>query len=159
MWRFAPLLKGGIESTLQEDGASPALSNVISLLPLSILIVAVLGSIYGGLLTATEAAVLGVLGALAISYTDGSMTAKSFVGSVAGALKTSCMIALILAGSATVTVSMGYTGIPRGVADGIANLNLSNGQLLLLLGVFYIILGMFLDGISAIVLTMAVIEQ
>ena len=127
-------------------------------MPLVILISAVLGSICSGLLTATEAAVLGVLGALAIAYFDGSLSVGGFVKGVAGALKTSSMIALILAGSATVTVSMGYTGIPRGIAETIASFDLSKGELILLLGVFYIVLGMFLDGISAVVLTMAVVE-
>lgn len=141
----------------QEDVAG-GLKDTLALLPLVTLIVAVLGSIYAGLLTATEAAVLGVLGALAIALFDRSLSVAVFIKSIAGALKTSCMIALILAGSATVTVSMGYTGIPRGIAQTIAMLDLSAGQLLLLLGVFYIILGMFLDGISAVVLTMAVIE-
>ncbi len=138
----------------QADGAV----SVVSLLPLVVLVVSVLGSIYAGLLTATEAAVVGVLGALVISYLDGSLTLTSFIEGVTGALKTSSMIALILAGSATLTLSMGFTGVPRGVAEAIAGLDLTQGELLLLLGVFYIILGMFLDGISAVVLTMAIVE-
>ena len=141
-----------------EDEASCRLSSALSLVPLATLITAVLGSIYAGFLTATEAAVLGVLGALAISYFDDTLSIRVFIEGIAGALKTSCMIALILAGSACVTLSMGYTGIPRGIAETIATFNLSLGELLLLLGLFYLILGMFIDGISAVVLTMAVIE-
>ncbi len=141
-----------------EENSSGGLAGALSLLPLAALISVVLGSIYFGFLTVTEAAVLGVLGALLLSRLDGTLSVPSFIKSLKGALRTSCMIALILAGSATVTLLMGYTGIPRGIAETIATLDLTTGQLLLLLGVFYIILGMFLDGISAVVLTMAVIE-
>ena len=140
------------------ETSSGGLASVLTLLPLTALIGAVLGSIYFGFLTATEAAVLGVLGALLLSRLDGTLSVRTFVEGVEGALKMSCMIALILAGSATVTLSMGYTGIPRGIAETISTFDLTSGQLLLLLGVFYIILGMFVDGISAVVLTMAVIE-
>ena len=141
-----------------EEASFGKLASALSLLPLVSLIGAVLGSIYFGFLTATEAAVLGVLGALVLSRLDGTLSSRTFISGVEGALKMSCMIALILAGSATVTLSMGFTGIPRGIAETIATLDLSSGQLLLLLGVFYIILGMFVDGISAVVLTMAVVE-
>lgn len=133
-------------------------SKTLRLLPLAVLIALVLGSIYFGFLTVTEAAALGVLGALVLSWLDGSLSLGSFIKGVEGALKTSCMIGLILAGSATVTLSMGYTGLPRAVAETISDFNLSTGELLLLLGLFYIILGMFIDGISAVVLTLAVVE-
>lgn len=130
----------------------------LHLMPAAGLILAVLGSIYTGALTATEAAVLGVLGALGISYADGSLSPKAFVESLSRALRTSCMIGLILAGSAFVTLAMGFTGLPRMLAEHIGALGLSTPTLLFWLAVFYLVLGMFLDGISAIVLTMAVVE-
>jgi len=68
------------------------------------------------------------------------------------------MIALILAGAAFLSLSMGFTGLPRALADFIGHLELSQFQLLMALLVFYIILGCFLDGISSVVLTMAVVE-
>ena len=141
-----------------DEPGEPDRSGAFALLPLSLLIFAVLGSIYAGLLTATEAAVLGVLGALFLSWMDGSLSRSVLFEGMAGALRTSCMIALILAGSATVTLSMGFTGIPRILAEGIAHLDLAQWQLLVMLGAFYLILGMFLDGISAVVLTMAIVE-
>lgn len=153
------LIKGPFATDKHADETSVSgIVGALQLLPLAALIGVVLGSIYLGFLTATEAAVLGVLGALLLSRLDGTLSIRTFVEGVEGALKMSCMIALILAGSATVTLSMGYTGIPRGVAETISTFDLTSGQLLLLLGVFYIILGMFVDGISAVVLTMAVIE-
>ena len=128
------------------------------LLPVILLILAVIGSIYAGIATATEAASLGVLGALVLSYFQNSLTKESFSKSLLGATKTSCMIAFILAGSSFLTLAMAFTGLPKNLAVFIDTLQLSPYMLLLVLTLFYIILGMFLDGISAVVLTMAIIE-
>ena len=128
------------------------------LIPVVLLILAVIGSIYVGIATATEAASLGVLGALVLSYFQKSLTKDSFTKSLLGATKTSCMIAFILAGSSFLTLAMAFTGLPKNLAVFIDTLQLSPYMLLLVLTLFYIILGMFLDGISAVVLTMAIIE-
>ncbi len=127
------------------------------LIPVLLLIVAVLGSIYSGVATATEAAALGVLGALVISAAQGSLTWLTFKESLLGGTRLYCMIALILSGAAFLTLSMGYIGLPRHLAEWIATLGLTPFQLLAALTVFYIVLGCFLDGISMVVLTMGVI--
>ncbi|MEO7742998.1 MAG: TRAP transporter large permease subunit [Usitatibacter sp.] len=127
------------------------------LIPVVSLIAAVLGSIYVGLATATEAAALGVVGALVISVVQGSMSVKVFRDSLMGATRLYCMIALILAGAAFLTLSMGYIGLPRRLAEFIGGLGLSQVWLLFWLMAFYILLGCFLDGISMVVLTMGVI--
>jgi tripartite ATP-independent transporter DctM subunit len=137
---------------------SEKLANSRFLLPVFALITVVIGSMYGGYATATEAAAIGVIGALVLAAFQRSLTWDSFRESLMGATRTSAMIALILAGAAFLKLSMGFTGLPRALADGIAALELTKFQLLMALLVFYIILGMFLDGISAIVLTMAVVE-
>ncbi|MBL8307955.1 MAG: TRAP transporter large permease subunit [Rubrivivax sp.] len=127
------------------------------LIPVVLLIAAVLGSIYSGLATATEAAAVGVLGSLVISAAQGSLTWPTFRDSLLGGTRLFCMIALILAGAAFLTLSMGYIGLPRHLAEWIGSLGLAQWQLLLVLMVFYIVLGCFLDGISMVVLTMGVI--
>ena len=128
------------------------------LLPVILLILGVIGSIYSGIATATEAASLGVVGALILSYFQKSLTTETFKSSLLGATKTSCMIAFILAGSTFLSLAMGFTGLPRNLAIWIQSMDLSPYVLIFVLMVFYIILGMFLDGISAVVLTMAIIE-
>jgi C4-dicarboxylate transporter DctM subunit len=128
-----------------------------SLIPVVLLIAAVLGSIYSGIATATEAAAVGVVGALGLSAVQGTLNWKSFVEALMGATRLYCMIALILAGAAFLTLSMGYIGLPRHLAEWIAELGLSRFELVLALTVFYIVLGCFLDGISMVVLTMGVI--
>ena len=127
------------------------------LIPVVALIGLVLGSIYVGIATATEAAALGVVGALALSWIQGSMNAKVFMQSLMGATRLYCMIALILAGAAFLTLAMGYIGLPRRLAEFIAGVGLSQLGLLFWLMVFYVVLGCFLDGISMVVLTMGVI--
>lgn len=127
------------------------------LIPVVLLIVAVLGSIYSGLATATEAAAVGVVGSLVISAFQGSLTWQTFKDSLLGGTRLYCMIAMILAGAAFLTLSMGYIGLPRHLAEWIATLGLTQFQLLFVLLVFYVILGCFLDGISMVVLTMGVI--
>jgi len=128
-----------------------------SLIPVVSLILAVLGSIYSGVATATEAAAVGVVGALLISGLQGALSWSSFRDALMGATRLYCMIALILAGAAFLTLSMGYIGLPRHLAEWIATLGLSKVQLIVALTVFFILLGCFLDGISMVVLTMGVL--
>ena len=128
-----------------------------SLIPVVLLIAAVLGSIYTGFATATEAAAVGVSGALLLSALQGSLNWESFRGALMGATRLYCMIALILAGAAFLTLSMGYIGLPRHLAEWIASLGLNQAQLIAALAMFFIILGCFLDGISMVVLTMGVL--
>ncbi len=127
------------------------------LIPVVTLIAAVLGSIYTGIATATEAAALGVVGSLLIAATQGELTWQNFRDSLIGGTRLYCMIALILAGAAFLTLSMGYIGLPRHLAEWIISLQLSPLALIFALMVFFIVLGCFLDGISMVVLTMGVL--
>ena len=143
---------------LQNFSFSQKIKASKQLFPVILLITSVIGSIYTGIATATEAASLGVLGALVLSWFQQTLNTKTFKLSLLGATKTSCMIAFILAGSTFLSLAMGFTGLPRNLAVWINNMNLSPFMLIFILTIFYIILGMFLDGISAVVLTMAIIE-
>jgi C4-dicarboxylate transporter, DctM subunit len=128
-----------------------------SLIPVVTLIAAVLGSIYSGIATATEAAALGVVGAMVIAAVQGELSWGNFRDSLLGATRMYCMIALILAGAAFLTLSMGYIGLPRHLAEWIGTLHLSPLGLVVALMVFFVVLGCFLDGISIVVLTMGVL--
>ena len=127
------------------------------LIPVVLLIGSVIASIYSGIATATEAAGVGVAGALVLSASQKSLTWESFKASLFGATRLYCMIALILSGAAFMTLSMGYIGLPRQLAEFVGSLGLSPGMLIVVLGIFYILIGCFLDGISTIVLTMSVV--
>ncbi|MDR6153151.1 C4-dicarboxylate transporter DctM subunit [Acidovorax delafieldii] len=127
------------------------------LIPVVSLIVVVLGAIYSGIATATEAAALGVAGSLILAKIEGSLNWARFKEGLVAACRVYCMIGLILAGAAFLTLAMGFIGLPRHLAEFIGALHLSPFALMLLLIVFFIVLGCFLDGISMVVLTIAVL--
>jgi C4-dicarboxylate transporter, DctM subunit len=127
------------------------------LIPVVLLIALVLGGIYSGIATATEAAALGVAGSLLLSRLDGTLNWQTFCDGLIAGCRVYCMIGLILAGAAFLTLAMGFIGLPRQVAEFIGALQLTPFALLLLLTVFFIALGCFLDGISMVVLTIAVL--
>ncbi|MEF3254297.1 MAG: TRAP transporter large permease subunit [Deferribacterales bacterium] len=122
-----------------------------------LLIIAVLGSIYTGVATATESSAVGVVGSLVIALLQGTLTWETFKESLLSATRLYCMIALILAGSSFLSLSMGFIGLPRHVATLISEANLSPITLIIILTFFYILLGMFIDGISMVVLTISVL--
>lgn len=127
------------------------------LFPVMGLILFVLGSIYAGWATATEAAALGVFGALFLSLVTGNLNLSTFKQSLLGATRTSCMITFIIAGAAFLSLAMGFTGIPRILAENISQMGLSSIQLIVVLTLFFMVLGFFLDGISMVVLTTSII--
>lgn len=127
------------------------------ILPAVLLIIGVLGSIYAGIATATESAAVGVLGALVLALAYGGFGWRTFFETIMGAMKTTTMIMLILAGSSFLTIAMGFTGIPRDLAAWVGSLGLSQWELLFVLTLVFIALGCVLDGISMVVLTMAVL--
>jgi len=127
------------------------------LIPVILLILGVIGSIYGGLASATEAAVVGVFLSLFLSWWSGTLSKDSFRDALLAATRTSCMIAFILTGAAYLTAAMGFTGIPIALAEWIGGFKLAPWALLSALTLFYILLGCFLDGISMVVLTTSII--
>ena len=133
------------------------LSRSRRLIPVMALIAGVIGSIYAGIASPTDAAAVGVVLALVLAASQGGLTRAVFLDGLMGATRTSCMIAFILAGAAFLTVAMGFTGIPRMLAEWIGALGLSQVALLAALTVFFVVLGMFLDGISVVVLTTSVV--
>ena len=127
------------------------------LIPVLLLIFGIIGSIYTGIASPTDAAAVGVLLSLLLVWFSGELDWKLFTDSLISATRTSCMIALILAGASFLTVSMGFTGLPRDLATWIGDFQFSKFTLLAALTVFFVLLGCFLDGISIVVLTTAVI--
>jgi tripartite ATP-independent transporter DctM subunit len=127
------------------------------LIPCLVLIVFIMAAMFTGTATATEAAAFGVLGALAIAWWSRSLTWRNFRDSLMGATRLSCMILFILAGAAFLSSCMAFTGIPRALAEWVASLGAGRYQLLAVLTVIYLLLGMAIDGISMIVLTMTIV--
>ncbi|HYI86887.1 MAG TPA: TRAP transporter large permease subunit, partial [Burkholderiales bacterium] len=128
-----------------------------NLIPCLVLIAFVMGVMFTGYATATEAAAFGVLGALLIAWWSRSLTRENFWTSLMGATRLSCMILFILAGAAFLSSCMAFTGIPRALAEWVTSLNASPVALIAVLAVIYLILGTALDGISMIVLTTSIV--
>ncbi len=126
------------------------------LIPVALLIGSVVGSIYGGFATPTEAATIGVVGALILAAIGGGLTRETFVESLMAAMRTSCMISFIIACAACLTIAVAFVDIPRSLAAWVNAMHLSPYALLAVLAVFMLILGCFLEGISIIVLTSSV---
>ncbi|MFQ5973445.1 MAG: TRAP transporter large permease [Alphaproteobacteria bacterium] len=148
------------DRTPPREPGMPLLQRIYSarrLMPVLVIIVGVIGSIYLGIASPTDAAAVGVLLSLVFSWAAGTLNRKTFTEGLMSATRTSCMIAFILAGAAFLTVAMGFTGIPRVLAEWIGSLGLSPFMLLVALTIFFVIVGCFLDGISVVVLTTAVI--
>ncbi|MCG8623826.1 MAG: TRAP transporter large permease subunit [Proteobacteria bacterium] len=127
------------------------------LIPVGLLILGVIGSIYIGIASPTDAAALGVLISLLLAACSGVFTRRDFFDALLSAARTSCMIAFILLGAAFLSVAMGFTGLPRNLAAWIGGMGLSPYVLLAALTLFFIVLGLFLDGISVVVLTTSII--
>jgi tripartite ATP-independent transporter DctM subunit len=128
-----------------------------NLIPCLALIVFIIVVMVLGWATATESAAFGVAGALAIAWWSGGLNREAFWASLMGATRLSCMIMFILGGAAFLSVCMGFTGIPRALAEWVSSINPSPYTLIAILAFIYILLGTALDGISMIVLTTSIV--
>ncbi|HKK35239.1 MAG TPA: TRAP transporter large permease subunit [Paracoccaceae bacterium] len=129
---------------------------LLKLLPVTALIGFVVGSMYAGFASVTEAAAVGVLGAAILALLEGQLTFRMMKGALLGAVRTCSMIGLIIAGALFLSKAMARLGIPTEVAQGIEAMGLSPVALILLLMLFYLLLGCFIDGLSTIVMTLPV---
>ena len=155
LWSLAN--KGAIPAASVRLPFAEKLRATWRLAPVVLLILAVIGSIYGGFATATEAAALGVVGALLIALFSRTLNRVTLVDSLLGAVRTSTMIFLILLGAAFLTSAMSFTGLPAELAKWIAGEKLPAWALIAALTVLFVVLGCFLDGISIVLLTTSVI--
>ena len=135
---------------------SERMASLLKLLPVTILIVLILGSIYLGFATPSEAAGIGVVTSLLITWILGDLSWKNMVQAMQGTINTSAMICFIIVGASFLSVVMGYLHIPADVARFIATLGLSPYLLIVIFTIFYLILGFFMDGISMIVMTLPI---
>ncbi len=133
------------------------IASIKELVPIFSLIALVLGSIYGGFATPTEAAALGVVGALILALYFKSLNWRIFKESMLNAVKTTVMISFIIAGASFLSQVVGFLGIARAISEYIASLGLSPYMLILVIGIMYIFLGMILDGISIVVMTLPIV--
>ena len=129
---------------------------LVDLLPLGVLMGIVLGSIYTGIATPSEAAAVGVLTAIGITLATRQFSFGLMRDTLMSALRTSTMVCSILITAALMSTAMGYLHIPADVAAGIGALDLPPWGLLVVLSLFYLGLGFFLDGNSIVVMSLPI---
>ena len=139
-----------------KPGLKDTAIGLFNLIPIALLIFIVLGSIYSGLATPSEAAAVGVVATLVMVILTGQFTRDVFFGTLVSAVQTSCMIAVILIAAAFLSTAMGFLHVPQDVAKAIGAMNLSPYALIVILAVFYVLLGMFLEGISITVMSLPI---
>lgn len=141
-----------------KDGSDvPPASDLLHVFPVLGLLVVVLGGIYVGFTTPTEAAAVGAAGALALAIGYGGLTRKVFGASVMATVKTTCMVTLIIIGAQILSAALTYSGVTRAVSEWILALGLSKWVFFCALVVLYLVLGCFVDGISMIYMTLPVL--
>lgn len=128
----------------------------VQLLPIMILMFIVLGSIYSGIATPSEAAAVGVAGAIVITVVTGQFSLMLMRDSLMNTIRVSAMILMLIAASAFLSAAIAYMHLPNQITEAIAALDLSPYGVLLILAVLYIVLGMFLDGTSMTVMTVPI---
>jgi tripartite ATP-independent transporter DctM subunit len=131
--------------------------DVARIAPAVVLVFAVIGTIYGGWATPTESAVIGVVGAMVLAGIGGTLSLPMLREAFMGAVRTSTLVMLIIAGAAVLTTALDFSGIPKAAAEAVRAMNLGKYELLLALTVLYLVLGCFLEGVSMIVLTASVV--
>ena len=124
---------------------------------ITLLIGLVLGGIYTGFVTATEAAAIGALGAFILMITAKQLTRATFRDSMLETARTTGMIFLLLVGASIFTGFMAISGVPQLLAETIVEGKYSMWTVLLIICVAYLFLGMFLDSISMMLLTLPVL--
>ena len=142
------------------DEAAPTFrtlaGGLLDLLPIGVLIFIVLGAIYSGIATPSEAAAVGVVATILLTLAMRQLSWSVLVRSLVSAVHTSCMIAMILVTAAFLSTAMGFLHVPQNVATAIAALDLSPAGLILVLTLFYVVLGMFLEGVSMTVMSLPI---
>ncbi len=133
------------------------LAAIPEILPVLLLILVVLGSLYTGWATPTEAGAVGVVGALVFAFFTKSLNRQVFTSSLMGAIKTSAMIMFIIMGASYLSVVVGYLGITRELTILVTKMGLSPYMLIFILCLLYLVLGCLVDGFSMIVMTTPIV--
>ncbi|MCK6452572.1 MAG: TRAP transporter large permease [Alphaproteobacteria bacterium] len=138
-------------------GWGARLAGLARIWPFVFLVFAVLGTMYLGLATATEAAALGVVASIAVGFAWGELTFAKLWHAFFGATVVFGSIGLIVLGALVLAQSLSILGVPQQVMAGITGLGLSKHFVLLLVVAVYLVLGCFFDGISLMLMTLPLV--
>ncbi len=151
------LLKPSYAPPREAGSGKSRVAEAAHVFPVLGLLVVVLGSIYSGIATPTEASALGAAGAIVLAVGYGSFTRKVFTESLMATVKTTCMVALIIICAQILSTALTYSGVSRTVSEWVMGLGLGKWQFFVALVVLYLVLGCFVDGVSMIYMTLPVL--
>lgn len=151
------LLKPSYAPPREAGSGKSRVAEAAHVFPVLGLLVVVLGSIYSGVATPTEASALGAAGAIVLAVGYGSFSRKVFTESLMATVKTTCMVALIIICAQILSTALTYSGVSRTVSEWVMGLGLGKWQFFVALVVLYLVLGCFVDGVSMIYMTLPVL--
>jgi tripartite ATP-independent transporter DctM subunit len=138
------------------SGWSARLRALVDMIPIAALFMLVLGGIYSGVFTPTEAASFGMLGALVVAFAVYRMTWRALAGSLLETAVSTGMIFMILIGADLFSAFMALSGLPQYLADTIGKSGLEPYFILVLVLLVYLVLGCLMDSLSMILLTLPI---
>lgn len=150
-----------ISPTTAPREVAPALRvrllSLLAMLPMFILMFVVLGTIYLGIATPTEAAAFGVVAALILAALERQLNYQMVREVVLATVRSSCMIMLIVTGAFIMSFALAILGVPAQVTQWVAGMQLTPVMLVIFLVIFYIILGTFMESLSMMVTTIPIV--
>lgn len=133
------------------------IDGLLGIFPVALLIALVLVGIYFGIMTPTEAAAVGSVLAIILAATLGSLRWQELFLALRRTVQTTCMILFIMVGAQIVSFGLVNNGINRAISEGVTDLGVTPGILFVFIVILYLILGMFVDSISMMLLTLPVL--
>ncbi|AVL71360.1 hypothetical protein CEQ07_08005 [Oligella urethralis] len=131
--------------------------SLIHLVPPMAIFILVVGSIYAGVATPTEAAALGVVGALILAFLNKRLSIKLLKDAFEGSMKATAMIMLIVIGAAFLNLVMSSIGLTDAITSAITSLGWSPMMMVLILVLFYLVLGCFMETLSMMITTIPIV--
>ena len=148
------------KSAAPEGQSYPLRERILALkgvIPFLLLMAMVLGSLYAGIATPTEAGAVGVLGAILISLFRGTLNFKEMIGACEEAAITTSFLLMIAVGASIISFAVDYLQMPQALVGFLNDLNLSDIWLFVAIVILYFILGMFVEPISMVLITLPII--
>ena len=151
------LIRPGMGGDRIRSGWGRRLASLKDLIPPAVIFLGVIGTIYAGLATPTEAASIGVVISLVLAALNGSLSARMLLASFEGTVRTTSMILLIIFAAMILNIVVGFFGVIQATTEAIGALGLTPVQLMLLIVVFYLVIGMVMETFSMMLTTIGIV--